>query len=621
MERSTEHWELTLNNNNNQVTTANDLQSRIHEYESKRPASFTLPKKPMSMYITMRDECRIAVDVYLPQGASPTALFPALLLFTPYFRRFKRKLNSTAIANPNTSKFSDYFVPRGYAVVVIDVRGTGASFGTRDGFRSPSERLDSEEIADWVVSQAWSNGLLGATGISYLGAASDFLASTGHKAVKAIAPLFSVWDTYSDNYFPGGMQCTSLTQTYDTLMKALDLDQREYLKEYQYFASPDYQGPQAVDEDKDESLLRLAVAEHQSNFRQTDFMADLCYREEGLPYDESYSSASISPYYYNHGVRKDVAILSMSGWMDGAGYANGAIARFLTLDKNPRHLVIGPWDHGARIDVSPWRSAEEPSFSILGCTLRFFDTYLMNMDTGLCTEPPVAYFKLHEEAWADANTWPPQAHTTSLYISDEKKLNAKASDGFTCYQAKPDTGTGFETRYERIAGMDSRHYYYDWQGRTQNMIFWDCDKLQTETTIAGHAVLELVASFSEPDAGIFVYLTEIEADGTERYVTEGVLRALFREEQQPPDNIRINWPFHSYHRQSAQPLEQGAEQRLTIALLPTAWTFSKGSQLRLSIAGADKDHFKKVPHGKMPIIKINHSKTKLVLPTADNLHW
>ena len=55
-----------------------------------------------------------------------------------------------------------------------------ASFGTRDSFRSPREREDSREIADWIVAQSWSNGVIGATGISYVGAAADFLASTGH---------------------------------------------------------------------------------------------------------------------------------------------------------------------------------------------------------------------------------------------------------------------------------------------------------------------------------------------------------------------------------------------------------------------------------------------------------
>jgi len=107
-------------------------------------------------------------------------------------------------------------------VVVVDARGTGASFGTRDSFRSPRERADYKAIADWIVAQPWSDGRIGATGISYLGAACDFLASTGHPAVKAIAPLFAVWDTWADNYYPGGLLIKRLALTYDELMVALD---------------------------------------------------------------------------------------------------------------------------------------------------------------------------------------------------------------------------------------------------------------------------------------------------------------------------------------------------------------------------------------------------------------
>ncbi|GHG97078.1 CocE/NonD family hydrolase [Pseudodonghicola xiamenensis] len=598
------------------MTKQVDLNSRVSAYEADRAVPYSLPSKPQSSYLTMRDGCRIAVDVWCPEGAAEGETFPTLLLFTPYFRRFKLAEGSDAIANPNTAKFSNYFVPRGYVVVVVDVRGTGASFGTRDGFRSPRERLDSAEIADWVIAQPWSNGILGATGISYLGAASDFLASTGHPAVKAIAPLFSVWDTYADNYFPGGMQCTSLTQLYDNLMKGLDLDQRDYLKDYKYYASPDYQGPQPVDEDTDGSMVAAAVAEHQANFRQTDFMADLAYREEGLPYDPDYSSASISPYSYTAGFRDDVAILSLSGWMDGAGYANGAIARFLTLDKNPHHLVLGPWDHGARIAVSPWRNSEEPDFSVLGCVLRFFDTYLMGADTGLKGEPPVSYFAMHEEAWAEAESWPPQPTLDVLHPGTAGALGQSATEGAAEYQFVPHTRTGFETRYERIAGMDSRNYYYDWQGRTAEMLSWDSAPLSEETRIAGHALLDLHASFDAPDAGLFIYLTEVEADGTERYITEGVLRAIFRAEAEAPENIRINWPYRTFHRDSAEPLPAGEMQQIRIPLLPVAWTLSQGSRLRLSIAGADADHFKKVPHGRMARISVDLAQTRLDLPVV-----
>jgi putative CocE/NonD family hydrolase len=55
------------------------------------------------------------------------------------------------------------FVPHGYALVVVDVRGTGASFGCRDSFRSPAERQDYAEVIEWVAAQDWCDGRLGAT--------------------------------------------------------------------------------------------------------------------------------------------------------------------------------------------------------------------------------------------------------------------------------------------------------------------------------------------------------------------------------------------------------------------------------------------------------------------------
>jgi uncharacterized protein len=50
-----------------------------------------------------------------------------------------------------------WFLAAGYAVVVVDVRGTGASFGQWLAPWQPEERSDSREVIDWVVSQPWSN--------------------------------------------------------------------------------------------------------------------------------------------------------------------------------------------------------------------------------------------------------------------------------------------------------------------------------------------------------------------------------------------------------------------------------------------------------------------------------
>jgi uncharacterized protein len=596
-------------------------------YLARRPAPFAVPVRPLSRYLTMADGCRLAVDVHLPAataaGPAPPRRFPTICVFTPYYRRFALAPGAPSIEpSPNIFKYRDMFVPRGYALVALDVRGTGASFGTRDSFRSPKEREDFRAVADWIVSEPWSDGRIGATGISYLGAAADFLASTGHPAVRAIAPLFSVWDTYADHYYPGGVLLTGLAETYEKLIRALDEDRRDILRTFAYFADPNLAGPCPVDDDADGSLVRAAVAQHRGNFRMPDFITEFRFKEEPLAYDASFSSASFSPYHYAHGIRPDIAVYSVSGWMDGAGYTNGAISRHLTLPNSHKYLLVGPWDHGARVNVSPWRAQVEPEFPLLAEVLRFFDQHLAGMDTGLAAEAPVHYFTLGEEAWHAAEQWPPIGDAPArLFLAGRETLGSDAGvPGADGYQVDFAFGTGTHTRYERIAAIDNRDYYGDWHGRDAALKRYTSPPLEADAELTGHVTAELWLSSSEPDAAIHLYLSEVEADGRERYVTEGVLRALHRKETPDTPAHRTKWPTHSFRRQDAAPLEPGETTRLTIALLPTSWRLRKGSRLRLAIAGADADHYAQVPHGRPPTLTLHHGgaqASRLELP----LRW
>ncbi len=579
-------------------------------YLATRSRPYQVSSRPKSCYVTMPDGCRLAVDVYLPQsdGQDAAGPFPAVTIFTPYYRRFA--LADPAHGDettPGSFRYRDLFVPAGYALVVIDVRGTGASFGTRDSFRSPREREDCRAIADRIVGQPWSDGAIGATGVSYLGAAADFLASTSHPAVKAIAPLFAVWDTYSDHYYPGGILLKELARVYDELMVAMDHDRRDLLKKVSYYANPNFAGPQPVDEDADGSLCKAAIAEHIANFRMPDFIGEFKFKDDALPYDPKFTSACFSPYGYCEGVRPEVAVYSVSGWMDGAGYANGAISRFLTLPNQNRHLLLGPWDHGARVDCSPWRQSVEPTFPIVGEILRFFDEYLLGRETGLRSEAPVHYFTMHEEAWRAALSWPPAAEDLALFLDDQAALSTKppVSSGADIYQADFGIGTGGQTRYERIAAIDSRDYYIDWQGRDAAMLCYTSAPVDRNLEVSGHVIVDLYLASSEPDAAIFAYLSEVEADGTVRYVTEGLLRALHRQEAPCPPHHRTTWPYRSFTRADATPMTTDKPERLHFAMLPTSWTFRAGSRIRLAIAGADADHCGQVPHGRPPRLTLH----------------
>ena len=589
-------------------------------YLAGRPAEFRVGA-PRSVYVAMADGCRLAVDVILPDG-NAARRWPTVLILTPYVRRFDLAPGSTDVEpSPNTYRYREMFVPRGYALVVVDARGTGASFGTRDAFRSPRERDDYRAIADWIVGQSWSDGAIGATGISYLGAACDFLASTGHRAVKAIAPLFAVWDTWADNYYPGGLLIKRLALVYDELMMALDHDRRDLRARFSYFANPALLGPMPVDEDRDGSLAREAVNGHLANFRMPDFITEFKCRDDALPYDPKFTSASFSPYNFLGQIPKKVAVYAVSGWMDGAGYANGALSRFLSLPNPERRLLLGPWDHGARVNASPWRAQQEPEFPVLGEVLRFFDEHLAGHDTGLANEDPIHYFAMHAEEWRAARSWPPVSGARRFYTAPAQQL-ADASPGVSksepC-QADFTDGTGSQTRYERIAGIDATAYYNDWPPREAKLPSFTTAPLDEPLEVAGHPVMSLWLASSEPDAAIFVYLSEVEADGSVRYVTEGLLRAIHRAEMPCPANYRTTWPWRTFARKDMKPMPIGEPQLLRFALLPVAWCFAKGSRVRLSISGADADHFVQTPHGRPPLLTVmsggDHA-TMIELPTA-----
>jgi len=594
------------------------------DYLAARERHYAVPAAPTSVYVTMRDGCRLAVDAYVPQpvaARAPGERFPAIIVFTPYYRRF-RVTGSGAEPTPNAAKYRDAFVPYGYALVVVDMRGTGASFGTRDALRSPKERDDCREIAEWVVGQAWCNGRLGATGISYLGAAACFLASTGHPAVKAIAPLFAVSDIYGEQLYPGGLLSKIWVTAYDGMMVALDHDRRDLLSAYPYFSDRRYAGPQPVDDDPEGTLLRQATAQHRDNFKLSDWAREFVYRDSRAVHDPALTTKACSPYGYVGEIRPDVAILSVSGWCDGAGYANGTIARFLTLDRNPRFLLLGPWDHGARTNVSPWRREVVPEFALMGELVRFFDRYLAQRDAGLEAEAPVHYFSVHGERWHAADSWPPPARPWVLYADADARLaeTPPADTGSVRYQVSFATSTGRNTRYERLGAAAVETYYPDWAERSAGLLHFDTAPLDRPTAIAGHAIAHLALSCSEPDAALFVYLSEVEADGAVRYITEGMLRLLHRAERAAPSDYRTCWPYRSYDQADARLMTPGARETVAVPLLPIAWTLAAGSRLRVSIAGADEAHYPQVPHGRPPRLDFatgGADATRVTIPVRD----
>lgn len=553
------------------------------QYIRKRTAAFTV-SGPASCYLSMRDGCRLAIDLYLPGGADRGGGWPTLFIQTPYYRRFAVDPSAKHVeAAPDIAAYRDVFVGRGYALVVVDVRGTGASFGTRDIFQSPRERHDAHEVVQWITGQGWSNGMVGAAGAGYLGAAADFLATTSHSAVKAVAPMFSGWDSYLDDHFPGGVHAAESASAYDRLMVGLDQDRRDFLKGFERYASPVFAGPQPVDEDTDGSQLAMAIKEHAGNCRMPALLRAMEFREEPLEAFAGYASNNISPNAYVAGVRKDIAVYSVSGWMDNANTANDAISRFLSLPNEKKHLLLGPWDHGARTNGSRWRADERPEFDLYAELLRFFDEYLGLRKTALRAEKPVHYFSVHDEKWHAAESWPPVETNKALFFTKDSNLSEAAGKSAWDHQEIGCPKPGLFSRVEGIAAIEHRDDPVDRENQDGRLLTYTSAELPSDTQLTGHGLVNLWLNAVVSDFVIHAHLSELLPHGEDLHVTQGCLRALHRMEVIPPDDYLTPAIYHSCTRVHARQVTPGQPHLFRFSLRPIAWTFLAKSRIRLSV--------------------------------------
>ena len=150
-------------------------------------------------WIPMKDGVRLAVRLYMPDGAKAGEKFPAVLEYHPY-----RKDDGTATGD--YSRFA-YFARRGYVGARVDIRGFGSSEGVPTNREySEQEQLDGLEIISWLAHQPWSNGNVGMMGISWSGFNSLQMAMRHPPELKAIIAVAATAELFHDDvHYMDGM--------------------------------------------------------------------------------------------------------------------------------------------------------------------------------------------------------------------------------------------------------------------------------------------------------------------------------------------------------------------------------------------------------------------------------
>lgn len=550
-----------------------------------------------SFYLSMRDGVELAIDVLLPAPVSPGHSFPTLLHQTRYWRapelRWPFSLLSDGLIGQE-GQMVKQLVLHGFAFVNVDCRGSGASFGSRNHPWSAPEVQDGHEVADWIIRQPWSNGRIGVVGISYTGTAAEFAAGLQHPAIKAAMPLFSLYDVFDDIALPGGIPHDGFVLEWGRANAALD---RNSLPLRDPLIHLLVKGVAPVKLGKDtRAKFAAAIAAHRANLGVHETSAGIEYRDQA-PRNPIVNRMDVfSPHTYQAQVNaSDVAMLSVSGWRDGA-YPHASIRRFLNTTTAVNRLILGPWDHGCKHHITPGKERKLGT-ELTSEAIKFFDQYLKGYATGIETEPKVQYYTLQAEEWKGSATWPPQelSHQT-LYLQPEGHLGGDVPAAGTSpvvLTHHPAQGTGHYTRWRGLRmPLGTGRLYPDRKHRDRLLTCFDSMPLPAALEVTGHCEARLYLRTQEADASFFVYLEDLTPGGEVWYVTEGELRALHRKISSDPPPYRDAVPYHSYLRADAAPIPAGEVVELEIDLLPISYRFQPGHRIRVAIATGDCDNFK-----------------------------
>ena len=297
-----------------------------------------------SLYIPMRDGVQIAIDVILPKDLPTSAKIPAILVMARYWRSFDLRMPAQPGKAPMGPRgtIADFFGTHGYAVIIADARGSGASFGTWQAPFHAQEVADFGEVADWVTRQAWSNGLIGTTGISYEGTLAEAVA-LAHPAVKAVIPQGMEFDVYADIAQPGGILNDWFMKEWSHTNDGLDAN--IVPKAWGFSARLFVKGVKPVDADKSRDQLKQALAQHRANPNVYENITAMTFRDDYFG-NQNITLDDVSLFNRRAAIeRSGVAIFGWGSWLDGAA-ADTVIRRFVNFS-NPQIGVVGAFKASA----------------------------------------------------------------------------------------------------------------------------------------------------------------------------------------------------------------------------------------------------------------------------------
>ena len=485
-----------------------------------------------NVWIPMRDGARLAGRLWLPEDADDAPV-PAILEYIPYRKRdFTRRRDST---------MHPYVAGHGYACLRVDLRGSGDSDGVLTDEYLEQELQDGCDVIAWLAEQSWCTGKVGMIGISWGGFNGLQIAGLRPPALKGVISLCSTDDRYSDDiHHMGGCLLG------DNLSWASVMFSHNSLP-------PD---PEIVDDRWREMwLARLEGS--------------------GL-WLETWLRHQRRDAYWKHGsIAEDYSaiqcpVMAVSGWADG--YSN-AVFRLLANLKVPRKGLIGPWSH-----QYPHLAVPGPAIGFLQEALRWWDTWLKGIETGLMNEPmlrvwmqesvpPTSHYAHRPGRWVAEPSWPSPNVGLRRFVLAERRIlpaNTIAEEVPLTIQSPLTVGLFAGKWCSYAAGPDLAH---DQRQEDGGALVFDSDPLEETLEILGAAVVDLELASDQPLAMVAVRLSDIAPNDQATRVTYGLLNLTHRTSGELPEL-----------------LAPGTRYRVRVRLNDVAQVFPRGHRLRIALS-------------------------------------
>ncbi len=515
--------------------------------------------------IPMRDGVKLTATIFLPKEEGS---YPVVLQRTPYSR-----LGWLAGA--------EQWARAGYVFICQDVRGRYDSEGTFDFLAQESN--DTPDTVAWIHHQPWCNGKVGMMGPSYLACVQLYGVTRGRggEMPDALLPSFVGGNAWKRGFYCGGPLSLFLAAGLNFECAARIGDS----------ASMRYHDMAALCRHLPLRTMDMATGGGEIPLWRA-FMDHPSYDDFWKRYRTDEGSE-----------RFTMPTLIMGGWYDY--YPATAVAQWQNMvahagpgDAGGRHrLIIGPWGHHHGLE--PTKDGQfaidfgpESKFDEQRIYHAWFDRVFKGLPPGDgLGDRPIRIFVMGRNVWRDEDEWPlARTRSTEFFLHSGGKANTRHGDGRLDRDAPKDEPAD---RYlydpaDPVPSHGGNHSVGPWSdsykkliwcGPTdhrpieerQDVLVYSTPPLEEDLEVTGNIVLKLWAASSARDTDFVGRLVDVHPDGRAINITEGVIRARYRDgDGSKPKLIDPDVPLE-----------------YTIDLQVTSNVFLKGQRVRIEVTSSN----------------------------------